>query len=81
MPEVDTYRPPANLSDAATYANVSTRFIRREVERGHLPVVRIGRMLRFHLDDLDAYLAGHRVASRQTVSEPALPDGQDGATG
>jgi excisionase family DNA binding protein len=60
MPEPQ-HRPPLTLDDASEYANLSTRFLRREVQRGRLAVVRPGRMLRFRAEDLDRYIEAHRI--------------------
>jgi len=46
-----------SLADAADYAGVCTKTIRRWVQRGVIPAYRIGpRLVRINLDDLDAAL-------------------------
>jgi excisionase family DNA binding protein len=56
--------PPLTLDQAAEYTNLSPRFLRREIQRGHLGSIRVGRMLRFTTVDLDEYLATNAVPRR-----------------
>jgi excisionase family DNA binding protein len=56
-----TRQPPLTLAEASTYTNLSGRFLRREIQRRHLSVVRLGRTLRFDARDLDIYLDSNRV--------------------
>jgi excisionase family DNA binding protein len=56
-----TRQPPLTLVEAAAYTNLSGRFLRREIQRRRVAVVRLGRTLRFDARDLDAYLARNRV--------------------
>ncbi|SER07912.1 helix-turn-helix domain-containing protein [Microlunatus flavus] len=51
-----------SAEEAATYLNVSVRFIRRAASERRLRHVRVGKFVRFHPDDLDAFA---------TVREPA----------
>jgi excisionase family DNA binding protein len=55
---------PALLTIAlvADRLTVSSRHVRRLIERGELPVHRIGRVVRISEDDLARYLAGTRHA-------------------
>ncbi len=75
-------RPPLNLEEAAAYTNLTARFLRREVQRGRLAVVRLGRLLRFDPDDLDDYLRRCRVApTAADLAGERLPDApEDGGT-
>ncbi len=66
-------RPPLKLTEAATYTGLTPRFIRREVQRGRLAVVRPGRLLRFRIEDLDRYLDERRVPAEGTPLSSA-PD-------
>lgn len=52
-------RPLLSPSEAARLANVSVPTIRREIERGNLPVLHVGRQLRIDPDIFDRYLRGH----------------------
>jgi excisionase family DNA binding protein len=64
-------RPPLTLAEASTYTGLTARFLRREIQRRRVAVVRLGRMLRFDVEDLDEYLARNRVpvqAQSQQVS-------------
>lgn len=45
-----------DLPEAARLLSVSVRTVRREIDRGHLRAVRIGRVWRVRLSELDAYL-------------------------
>ncbi|MET8757383.1 MULTISPECIES: helix-turn-helix domain-containing protein [Lentzea] len=56
--------PPAYLpvSEAAAHLSVSEVTIRRAIRAGKLPHIRLGRLVRVAVDDLDAFAAAHRVA-------------------
>jgi excisionase family DNA binding protein len=57
---------PARLlkpSEAALFLAVSERTIKRLTARGELPHVRVGRSMRFVMEDLLAYVAGNRRLS------------------
>lgn len=69
MTHQTVHRPPLTLDQAAEYASVSPRYLRREVQRGHLAVVRLGRLLRFAPADLDEYLGTRRVAVSDARAE------------
>ncbi|MBK8915696.1 MAG: helix-turn-helix domain-containing protein [Phycisphaerales bacterium] len=45
---------------AATLLSLSTRTVQSLISRGDLRVVRIGRSVRIHPDDLNAYINRHR---------------------
>jgi excisionase family DNA binding protein len=51
-----------SAEEAAAYLNVSVRFIRRAASERRLRHVRVGKFVRFHPDDLDAFA---------TIREPA----------
>jgi excisionase family DNA binding protein len=46
---------------AATYLNVSRRWLKRAVYERRLAYTHVGRLLRFERTDLDAMLANNRV--------------------
>ncbi len=50
-------------SEAALFLAVSERTIKRLTARGELPHVRVGRSMRFVMEDLLAYVAGNRRLS------------------
>jgi excisionase family DNA binding protein len=50
-------------TDAARPASVSRDTIYREIERGALPELQVGRLLRIDPDDFRHYLAGERAAA------------------
>ena len=56
--------------EAAAYLRVHPRTVTRLLTAGKLPGVKIGRQWRLRKADLEAYLAGERVADR---SDPAAP--------
>ena len=47
-------------SEAAIFLAVSERTVKRLTARGELPHVRVGRLMRFVLEDLLAYVASQR---------------------
>lgn len=55
---------PLDLSEASDYLNVTERWLRRAVAERRISYVKLGRLLRFNLDDLDAYLEAARVERR-----------------
>lgn len=63
-PTTAAVAPAAPLLDYAATAEqlaVSARMVRRLTETRQLPFVKIGRHVRFHQADLDAYIAARRV--------------------
>jgi excisionase family DNA binding protein len=48
------------IDAVAEAAGVSTRTVRRWIEKRLLPVHRVGRVVRIEEDDLEAFLARHR---------------------
>jgi excisionase family DNA binding protein len=49
---------------AAERLNVSLRFIRRLCHERRVPYTKVGRLVRFDPDELDAWIAAHRVVPR-----------------
>ncbi len=64
------HRPPMTVQTGSAHLNVSPRFLRREIQQGRLPVIRLGRMIRLQVEDLDAYLDAHRLV-RPDNDEPS----------
>jgi excisionase family DNA binding protein len=54
---VDSESTLYRLEEAATRSKLSLGFVRREIARGELEVVRIGRLVRVSEEALRAYLA------------------------
>ena len=52
----DTVRQLLTLSDVAEILQCSEKTVKRRVASGDLPVVRDGRLVRVHPDDLDRYV-------------------------
>lgn len=55
-------RRPIELVEAASYLNVTERYVRRLVAERRITYLKIGRLLRFAPEDLDAYLEACRIA-------------------
>ncbi len=54
-------RPPLTTEEAATYMNVSPRFMRRLVDQRRIAFLKIGRFVRFDPDVLDQFLDEARI--------------------
>jgi len=52
---------PLDIEQAAKYLNVTERFMRRLVAERRIAFHRVGRLLRFRAQDLDAFFSGGRV--------------------
>ena len=52
----DDTRPMLSPAEVAELANVSRKTIYREIDRGELPAVHVGRQLRIDPADLNQYL-------------------------
>lgn len=48
------------VKQAAAWLGTTTRFIRRLRTERRVPVVKLGKHIRIHSDDLDAYIAASR---------------------
>jgi excisionase family DNA binding protein len=59
----------ATVDGAATYMNVTARFVRRLIHKRRITVVRLGRHVRLGQADVDAFVAAGR--------SPALGDDRD----
>lgn len=53
--------PMLDIRQVAQWLGVSTYTVRREVERGQLTKVKVGRLDRFRRLDVEAYLASHEA--------------------
>lgn len=49
-----------NINEVAVFLGVSIKTVRRRIEAGELPVIRDGRVIRIHPNDLDRYVASRR---------------------
>jgi excisionase family DNA binding protein len=61
---------PLTLPEAAAYLNVAERYMRRLVTDRRLPYFKVGRLLRFSAEDLDAFLEAGRI--EPITSHPLL---------
>jgi len=52
---------PLTLSEAAAYLNVTPRFMRRLVAERRIAFHKVGALLRFRVEDLDAFFESGRV--------------------
>jgi len=50
--------------EAAKSAHVSFPTLRRWIDRGEIPVVRIGRIIRIKAEDLERFIESHAVPAR-----------------
>lgn len=50
------------VAEVAGELNVSTKHVRRAIDRGDLPVHRFGRAVRIALDDKERFIRRHRVS-------------------
>lgn len=57
--------PPApgllDVEATAAYLGVPVRFVRRVIAQRRIAFHKVGKYVRFHPEDLDRYLAEHRV--------------------
>jgi excisionase family DNA binding protein len=58
-----TRRKLLNIQEAAEYLNASVRFVRDRRTDGQIRAVKLGGLLRFQVDDLDAYIETCREPS------------------
>lgn len=49
-----------NIDEVAEFLGVSIKTVRRRIEAGELPVIRDGRVIRVHPNDLNRYVASRR---------------------
>jgi excisionase family DNA binding protein len=56
-------RPMLTPAEIAELANVSRRTVYREIERGSLPALHVGRLLRIDPDEFRHYLARERAVA------------------
>jgi excisionase family DNA binding protein len=54
-------RSPFDLAGAASYLNVNVRYVRRLVAERRVRYLKVGRLLRFRVEDLEAFLDSCRV--------------------
>ena len=52
-------RPLSNVPALAIYMNTGERHVRNLVARRAIPFVKVGALLRFDLDEIDAWLGEH----------------------
>jgi excisionase family DNA binding protein len=60
-PSAPTRGRPLTLPEAAAYLNVAERYMRRLVTDRRIPYFKVGRLLRFSAEDLDAFLERGRI--------------------
>lgn len=52
--------PLLTVDQAAEYLTVRPSFVRRLIHEKRIPTVHLGRLVRLHVDDLDAFIAAGR---------------------
>ncbi len=57
------------ISDISKYLNIKTKTLYAKVEAGEIPHYRIGRLVRFRLDEIDAWLEDCRSKNRHTKEQ------------
>lgn len=64
---ITTIRVSLTEADAANYIGMTRAFMRKARTEGRGPAyMRLGRTVRYRLEDLDAYLTRHRVETRDS---------------
>jgi len=59
------------VQEVARYLRVHAMTVYRMIQRGDLPVVRVGRGWRFKKDQIDRWLGEHETNSHRAASRPA----------
>ena len=60
-----TAKPTVDERDASRFVGFSTSYLRQARMRNEGPAfIRSGRAVRYHVEDLDAFLSAHRVETR-----------------
>jgi predicted DNA-binding transcriptional regulator AlpA len=63
-------------TDAAPYTGYSQAFLRQSRQRGRGPAyIKVGRSVRYRIEDLDAWLNAHRVETRDSRRLQAVSSG------
>ena len=57
------------IEKLSTYLNIKVKTIYARVEAGEIPHYRIGRLIRFRLDEIDAWLEGCRKKNQQAPEQ------------
>lgn len=59
-PQVGTCEPLLDVAGAARFLGLSVKAVYQHVYRNHLPIRRVGRLLKFDQRELEAYTRRHR---------------------
>lgn len=68
-----TNQPALKIHEAAELANVSTKTIRREIDRCALIAYRVGRAVRIDREDFDAWFRGTPAGRERASLVPRSP--------
>jgi len=61
-------KPTLNCADAAKYVGLSVWWMKQARRTGRGPAyLRIGRTIRYRVDDLDDWIRAHRVRTRESA--------------
>ncbi len=69
--------PVLDIAAAAACLGVSVSTVRRLVRAGTLPAFRVGRQLRFRVEELDAYLEASRILPHMPTDRDASDEHVD----
>ncbi len=58
-----------NVAATAEYLGTTERHVRELVYKRNVPYHKVGRLLRFDLDDLDAWMLANRYPARRSVGD------------
>lgn len=58
-------RPLLSVGEVADWLGVNVRHIRRLVDERRIPFIKWGHLLRFDPDEIEAWIAQHRIEARQ----------------
>ena len=68
-------QPLLSIGEVAEWLGVGIRHIRRLVDDRRIPFIKWGRLLRFDPDEIEAWLAHHRVKTRRPLRPGDLVTG------
>lgn len=65
-----TSGPLLNKEELAAALGVTTRWVRRALDEGRLPYIKVGRLVRFRLSDVEAYIEANVIPAREDAPQP-----------
>lgn len=64
--------PYMTLKEAAAYIKTKPQKLGEQVRAGDIPFIRDGRLIKFDVKDLDAYMRAHRIMSDDECASAAM---------